>query len=187
MIESGEDERFPAEAPSGTFVGEPAWMQDLQSDIALETLIARPVDDPHPTGADLLENTVVRERLAFHRPDSLDLTWPEGPQLKGLSRTLSHGHQGGRGDGRSLMREGGAVLRAPGRGPASSGIHSPRRRKSDSSAISFVLKSHLGSSPSPGTMAFSVVAPVQPSRGKPKTGPEEGTRSSRRSPDRRWT
>ena len=80
MIEPGEGQRFLAEALAGPFVREAARRQDFQGDLALETLIARPINHAHPAGAGLLENTVVRECPAFHRPGSLDFERADAPR-----------------------------------------------------------------------------------------------------------
>ena len=59
-------EGFFAEATTGGLVGQGAGGQDFQRHIALQPLVARPVDHAHPTGADLFHNLVVAQRLADH-------------------------------------------------------------------------------------------------------------------------
>jgi hypothetical protein len=62
MIEPRQRQRFLLESGAAFVVGEAAVRQQLECDVAIETLVARPVHDAHPAGADSLQDPVVAQR-----------------------------------------------------------------------------------------------------------------------------
>jgi hypothetical protein len=67
MIELRECEGFLAEASSWSRVSGQRRRQHLERDVPVEMLVVREVHDPHPTGADALDDAEVSENLTKHR------------------------------------------------------------------------------------------------------------------------
>ena len=59
VIEPRQRQRFLLESGAALVVGEAAVRQQLEGDVAIETLVARPIHDAHPAGADSLQDPVV--------------------------------------------------------------------------------------------------------------------------------
>jgi hypothetical protein len=67
MVQLRGEARFLDQAGSSGLVGQGLGGQDLQCDIPVELLVMGAIDHAHATGAKLLENPVMAERLTNHR------------------------------------------------------------------------------------------------------------------------
>ena len=65
-IHARQRDRFFAKSLARRRVGKQARGQYLERHVALQLLVAGAIDDPHPSGADLLENAVARDGFADH-------------------------------------------------------------------------------------------------------------------------
>src|SRR5271170_2056157 len=66
VIQPGERQRFLAELFACRGIAEQAREQNLDGHITVEELIMREVDDAHSTGANLINNSIMRQVLANH-------------------------------------------------------------------------------------------------------------------------
>ena len=62
MIQGGEDPGFTIEARQPFRVARERLGQDFQSDVAIETHVARPINLAHAAGADWLDDLYARKR-----------------------------------------------------------------------------------------------------------------------------
>ena len=88
VVEGGGAARFAVEAIAGRRVPGEVRRQELERDMALEVRVEGLVHDPHAPTAHLLEDLVVRDRLAGHVPEPLDFggqcaTFPAARLRKG--------------------------------------------------------------------------------------------------------
>jgi hypothetical protein len=61
MVQDSGGSRFLLEAPEAVGIARERRGQDLDRDLPSEAVVARPIDLPHPSGADLAEDLVRAE------------------------------------------------------------------------------------------------------------------------------
>jgi hypothetical protein len=66
VVEGGRGARLALEALEGLGLRAEALRQELEGHGTAEAGVLGPVDDPHPSAAHLLDDAIVRERLADH-------------------------------------------------------------------------------------------------------------------------
>ena len=66
MIEAGQGQRFFAQALAGSLVGNAAGGEDFEGHVAIEALVARPVDNAHAACAKLFGYKIVPEPVTDH-------------------------------------------------------------------------------------------------------------------------
>ena len=66
MVELGESHCFPAKTLSHLFVGKSPGGQNFKGDISFQAFIPGPIDDTHAAGADLFDDAIMSESLAYH-------------------------------------------------------------------------------------------------------------------------